>query len=341
MKIALHHVAKVPPKNYGGIERVVYYLGKGLVELGHSVVFIGPEGSHIPGAEIINVPDSVLKTKDPNFNNPDIRDYIPYDADLLHVHYYTRVPYNLPILKTIHGYPFNIDEWWGAGFPRLYDKSCVFLSDAHRRTAQKPNNPYVYNGIDVNDYWFSDKKEEFLLFLARVDWTVKGVFYAIEVAKLAGVPLIIAGNIERKGFYEEFKKHLGKNITYVGPVGGDVKKELLSKAMALIFPTLWPEPFGLVVIEALASGTPVLTTYLGAMPEIIAHGKVGFMSMSINQMAKQVKKIETIDPHYCRRYVEMRFNYIIMAKRYEKLYEKLVLDSYACGNLQPCKNTTR
>ncbi len=329
MRIAISYICKVPPETYGGASRVIYYLCKGLSELGHEVFYIGPGRSKIPGCKSIEVPKEVFEGIDVNVKAPDIKEYIPKGTDILHIHYLSDVDAEVPIIKTIHGYPLHCDNWWGLGFPYFYDDTCIFLSDAHRRTAQRPNNPFVYNGIDVNDYEFSENKERFLLFLSRVDWSVKGVFYAIEIAKRSGLPLIIAGNIDNPGFYPRLKEHLTSNIQYIGPVGGRLKKELLSKAMALLFPTLWPEPFGLVVIEALASGTPVITTYFGAMPEIVSHGKVGFMSLSVIEAVEQLKKIDAIDPYICRSYVEENFNYLIMAKRYEKLYKnRLKTQSY-------------
>ena len=337
MRVAVHHMALVPPKGYGGIGRVVYYLCKGLSELGHKVYLIAFEGSHVPGCEVIGIPEELSKgVSDINLENPDISEFIPR-CDILHVHYYVTRDYKVPVVKTIHGYPFHCDRWWSLGFPNVYDRWCIFLSDAHRRTAQRPRNPFVYNGIDVKDYRFSEEKEDYLLFLARVDWPVKGVYYAVEAAKKMKMPLTIAGNIVRKEFYKDFKRHIVGDIRYVGEVGGDVKMELLSKARALIFPTLWPEPFGLAVIEALACGTPVLTTYFGAMPEIVIQGKVGFMHLSLNELKEQVKMLDRIDPFFCRRYVEERFSHLKMARDYLKIYRERLLE-YEGGYLQPNQN---
>ncbi len=315
MHVVIYNPVKIPPDNYGGTERVVWWLIKGLSKLGCKVTFIGPKGSYHPHADIIEVD---IPKGDPSLNPLDLKPFLPPDTDILHIHHFSFLDYGVPVLKTFHSIP-------NERFRFLIDDFTSFLSNTHRKVSGAPNNPFVYNGLDPDDYLFSEEKDEYLLFLSKVDRPEKGIHVAVEVAKRLGLKLIIAGNTSSNSFYKEkLKPIMSKNMEYVGPVGGKIKAELLARAKALIFPTLWPEPFGLVVIEALVSGTPVITTFNGAMPEIMIQGKTGFMCNSLEEMVEAVKFVDKVSPYLCRRHVLKHFTYTRMATRYLSLYKAII-----------------
>lgn len=324
MHIVHYYHKPLPVKEYGGVERVIVWLIKGLRELGHTVTLIGPSGSTLD-CNLIPFPHSV---KVPS--SSELKEYIPADADIIHFHNdgYMDMNLGIPVIKTMHGYGGKDNDTQR----HLLDKTYCFLSDAHRTHWGLFQNPFVHIGLDPSEYRFRDQKDDFFLFLSRIDWDVKGLDWAIDVTKRAGVRLIIAGNFHRKTFVNSYwrgplKRHLGENCYYVGPVGGELKVTLLAGAKALIFPTQWPEPFGIVTIEALASGTPVITTRNGAIPEIVEHGRHGFLCETRDEMVDAVKNIDKIRSADCLKRVEEAFHYKKMTEEYLRLYHS-ILETY-------------
>ena len=209
MKIAHFSNEVLPVSYYGGVERVVMWLLEGLQRLGHKNYLLAPRGTQCPYAEVFPV-DKVRKIE---VESPSLEGKIPVDTDVLHYHYgYSYLDYRLPTLKTIHGY---------AWLDKQLDGQFNFLSDAHRKAYKRPDLPFVHNGLKPEEYLFSETKEDFLLFLSRADWKVKGLPVAIEVARRAGMKLIIAGNAHRK-FVEGYAGHVAYiNISGTCPdVGG-------------------------------------------------------------------------------------------------------------------------
>jgi glycosyltransferase involved in cell wall biosynthesis len=191
---------------------------------------------------------------------------------------------------------------------------------------------FVHHGIDTAESPFSTAVDEgYLLYLGRI-WKPKGVHTAIRVARASGHKLLIAGNIvdhpdDRSLPYweREIKPQVdGKQIIYVGEVDDARKNELLGGAKALLFPIEWEEPFGLVMLEAMACGTPVIAYRRGAVPEVVTHGVDGFISDDFEGMVEAVKRVETIDRQACRRTVETRFTVDHMVDRYEALYRSIL-----------------
>jgi len=315
LHIVFYYNKKLPVKEYGGIERAIVWLIKGLYELGHIITFIGPQGSKTPYCTNIAAPFSEVKIPEPEKLNG----LIPKEADLIHFNsdgVFDR-DYNIPSIVTLYGTIKNV-----GGLSKRY----CFISDAQRKYWGYPQNPVVHIGLDKSEYIYKEEKDDYFLFLSRVDWDVKGVDWAVEAAEKTGVRLIIAGNVHRKKFVNSYwrgylKKKLSDRITYIGPVGGELKAMLLAKAKALIFPTQWCEAFGIVTIEAFASGTPVITTRNGAMPEIVDHGKTGFLCKDVDEMVGAIKKIGSINPLDCLKRIEERFNYRRMASEYVAFYE--------------------
>jgi glycosyltransferase involved in cell wall biosynthesis len=319
MNISMFSSRVVPPAHYGGTERVVDWLIKALAFEGHKIYFFGPYGSNVPFAEkvfLLKFPDSGHYE-----NIIDFRDMIPGDTDIIHIHGPSSLEYSYPVLKTIHGNPNIIS---GRKVSANYEH-CSFVSNTHRNYCGMPENPYVYNGIDLSEYIYSEDKDEYLLFLGKVDWGVKGLSYAIKIAMDLKLKLLIAGDFLIPSNYNKIKSELTNDyIKYVGPVRGGEKAELLAGARALLFPVRWQEPFGITVIEALASGTPVLTSHLGAMPEIMLQGVTGFMCGTIGEMKESIKWLDRIDPKTCRKHVEDHFTSQRMAQDYLKLYEQVI-----------------
>jgi len=312
----------IPPVHYGGTERVVDWLIKELASMGHRVYFFGPEGSVVHSAEKMFHPD--FPAGNINENPVDFRDMIPVDTDIVHIHCATSLDYSYPVLKTVHGYPFH--KGWVLAQRDQFDETYSFMSDSHRKACGRPENPFVHNGIDLSEYVYSDKKDEYFLFLGKVDWAVKGLQLALKVAMDMKLKLLIAGDFFDPAFYSRIlSRLLNDDIQYIGPVGGQEKAKLLSKARALLFPTMWPEPFGLTVIEALASGTPALTSFEGAMPEIMVQGVTGFMCRTVGEMKEQIKLFDKIMPLKCREHVENNFTSTKMALDYLRLYEKVIM----------------
>ena len=325
MRIALFSPGITPPKHYGGTERVVYWLAQALAGMNHEVTLLAPTGSRAPhGVELTEIP---LPAGNVNELPLDLTPLLPPGTDILHIHCASPVRYPQPCLKTVHGYPFYCTGDDAYALPEQFGPEYSFLSDSHRRVCGLPDNPFVHNGLDQGEYEFREAKDDYFLFLGKVDWNAKGLPFALRLAREKGLRLKIAGDFLDSAFYErELKAELGNGIEYVGPVGGRDKAELLAGAKALLHPVLWPEPFGLAVIEALASGTPVLATHNGATPEIMVQGVTGFMGRSHQETLAQLPLLDSIDPHACRAHVQAHFSANRMAQNYLRLYLATIKD---------------
>jgi glycosyltransferase involved in cell wall biosynthesis len=187
----------------------------------------------------------------------------------------------------------------------------------------------VFNGVPLSRYEFRPHTDASapLVFLGRVE-EIKGPHLAIEIARRSGIPLVIAGNIpaEHRSWYESrIAPHVdGKNVVYIGPVNDAEKNELLGRARALLMPILWEEPFGIVMVEAMACGTPVLGLARGAVPEVVAHGVTGFIAKDVNELVAATGRIEEIDRAACRTQVERLFSDVAVVERYVAVYAEMV-----------------
>lgn len=323
MNICIVSPGTIPRKFYGGTERVISWLATALSKAGNRVTLVAPKGSshqHVNSLLEYDLPSGNI-----NFNPPDILPLIPDDSDIVHIHFAFEKAIPWPTLKTVHGYPFHYTGREVYASPDEFDQLTCFVSDSHRNVCGLPNNPFVYNGLEPGEYIFRDKKQNYFLFLGKVDWNVKGLYPALDIANKTGIELVIAGDFLDPDFYKkELRPRLNTKIQYIGPVGGKEKAELLADAKALLFPTLWPEPFGLVSIEAMISGTPVLGTQNGALPEIIVHGKTGFLASRISETIEYIQDIDKISPNDCRSHVFKNFTSSRMAKNYISLYKKIL-----------------
>lgn len=294
MHIALVMNARIPVQGYGGTERVVTWLGRALLEQGHRVTLIASPGSTMPGATIVEAPHRSLQR--PDFS---VTPFLPAGVDIIHSHRQLRVEPPVPWIWTLHGNP-------APGTP-LPDNT-IFLSANHAQ--RYGHSAYVHNGLDPAEHRFQETKGDYDLFLGRLH-SVKGYGWAIEAARRTGRRLVIAGG---------WRPSLRSGISYAGSVEGEKKVELLAGARCLWMPALWDEPFGLTLIEALVSGTPVIGTRRGSLPEIVS-ADVGFLGDTVDELVEFASRIEEVDPAACRARVERYFTYHTMARNYVRIYE--------------------
>jgi glycosyltransferase involved in cell wall biosynthesis len=297
MHVALYFHGRLPVRGYGGTQRVVVWLARGLAELGHQVTLLAPSGSSLPEATVVGFDPRELRR--PVF---DPSRFLPASADILHAHAPLRCPPALPHVFTLHG---NL----GAGRKPL--PNTIFLSADHAR--RHGGTAFVYNGVDPSEFVFRATKDDYDLFLGRLHRT-KGYRWAMEGAKRAGRRLVIAG-----GWRPSFRRAL----RFVGSVDGARKAELLAGAACLWMPALWAEPFGLTLVEAMMSGTPVLGTRRGALPEIVRE-EVGALGDTLDDLVRLRPSVDRCDPEECRAYGHRRFNHLRMAEQYVRMYREYI-----------------
>jgi len=302
VNILIVHNAVIPARHYGGIERVIWALGKKLVQLGHKVSYLVPEGSECPFAQIHFL--------DPN---EPIEDQIPEEVDLVHAHFPQEINTSKAVLHTIHG---NARE--GQSLP----VNSIFVSANH--AARHGSKSFVYNGLDWNEYAKPnlDLKRHYFHFLGNAAWGVKNVKGAITTAQIAGEPLKVLGGT-RLNFRMGFRFTPDPSISFYPKVNDEQKGQIMSQSRGLVFPVRWHEPFGLAVIESLYFGCPIFTTPYGAFPEIVDQS-VGFMSSKAHELAAAMKSAADFSPEICHAHAVEKFNAQAMAKEYLKKYEEVL-----------------
>jgi glycosyltransferase involved in cell wall biosynthesis len=342
----------VPPAGYGGTERVVATLTDELVRRGHEVTLFA-SGDSTTTAELVPIVDQAL------WRHPTYRDFNAFWSialgkaerelarfDVVHNHMdFSAFPLvrlaPCPVVTTLHG-RLDLPELEPL-YDEFQDVPLVSISDAQRRPLPHANwVATVYHGIPLEARTFHPGPGKYLAFLGRIT-ADKGVDTAIRVARRAGLPLKIAAReplrIEGDGnsdadwdYYERVIQPMldEPGVEFIGEVAGEDKDRFLGEAVALLFPIRWPEPFGLVMVEALASGTPVLALDCGSVPEVIEHGRTGFVCQSEAELVAAVDRIGELDRFACRQAAETRFSAARMAADYEQLYASLV-QSYAVG----------
>jgi glycosyltransferase involved in cell wall biosynthesis len=233
---------------------------------------------------------------------------------------------NTPLVHTLHGAAIEAERDFFHSVRNYAD--FVALSQYQTRTFTRIQiTDVVPNAVDVSSYPFRDKKDDYLLCLGRIARD-KAQHLAIDVAKRAGLPLVLAGKIDpgddRSYFDEMILPHVdGQNIRFEGEVPDERKRDLFAGARAFVFPIQWDEPFGLVMIEAMACGTPVIATPFGAVPEVVTDGVNGFIATSVDEMVDAVNRIDQISPEVCRAVVEQRFAPSVMVEGYERVYRRV------------------
>lgn len=297
MHVAIASNYRLPVTGYGGTERVVVALVRGLAALGHRVTLLAAPGSRVREATVLEIGPGRLTD-----SSVKLAGLIPRDVDILHAHFPVQRRPERPFVQTFHG---NLLPG-GAVLP-----NAIFVSHDHAR--RFGSDVFVHNGLDPADYLFRSQKDEYDLFLGRFH-RAKGYRWAIAGAKRSGRRLLLAGG---------WRLSLRRNIRYVGRVEGRKKADLLASARCLWMPALWDEPFGLTTIEALFSGTPVLGTRRGALPEVITP-EVGALCDTLDEMITAAETIHTRDPHACRAHAERYFSHIVMAEEYVRMYRSLL-----------------
>ena len=337
----------VPPKKYGGIERVVAFLTDELVKRGHDVTLFAAPGSKTSG-KLVSVYPKPLIADGISWSNPfwnlenlasAYRDGKRGKFDIIHSHLdvwtlFFKELADIPTVITLHNALYetkldmNEDTRIRIFAEKRKDTNVAFISKAMQRTASVkfPHSQVIYNGIDVDSFKFNPRGGDHFVWASRMD-KYKGVENAIAIAERTGVKLLLAGRLDsaQKDYFKlRIKPHLNRKIQYVGELTGKELSDFFGSAKAFLYPIEWEEPFGLVVAEAMACGTPVISYRRGSMPELIKHGKTGFLADNLSEIADAMKKIDSIDRSYVRDHVTANFRKELMADRYEQLYYKLL-----------------
>ena len=324
----------VPPDGYGGVESVVADLVDSLVERGHHVTLIG-SGHHATKAQCFISTNDTAQADGLGEPLPEVVHAAEVagiigdlDVDLVHDHTLAGPllarARSCPTIVTAHG---PVDGEPGRYYRALKDTiSLVAISSAQR--AKAPRLPWlatIGNAVRVDTFPFRASKEEFVLFLGRFH-PQKAPHLAIDAARDVGIPIVLAGKcaepLERAYFEREIEPRFGTDVTIFGVANATAKRDLLARAKCLLFPVCWDEPFGLVMVEAMACGTPVVGLRRGAVPEVVLHGQTGIVVDEPADLAEAINRSEEIDPVECRRHVEDCFSMERMGADYEAAYRR-------------------
>lgn len=329
---------RVPPRKYGGIEVVVFHLTEELIRRGHDVTLFAT-GDSITKARLISNYDTSPERIHLAQHNP-MPDLIHIGKafkhaeqfDIIHNHtgWIGTVLGSLidkPVLDTLH-WRFSEEN---IPFYEVYKDAVFYNSISFKQRESGPDLNYVgnvYNAIDTDSYQFSKDKGDYFIHISRI-CSDKGTDIAIDVARKAGVKLILAGKVDPGKDTLYYKEKIapkldGRQIIYMGEITEEEKRALFREARGFIFPLQWAEPFGLVMVEAMACGTPVIAFPFGSVPEIVDNGKTGFVVNNFEQMVEAVNNIECIDPFDCWKRAVEKFSINKMVDEYETLYEKII-----------------
>jgi glycosyltransferase involved in cell wall biosynthesis len=332
---------RVPPLKYGGTERVVAALSNELVRRGHDVTLFATADSDTL-AELVPLAPSGLRMM-PGLEMP--RDIHPpqmmqlgaafaradeFDVIHSHVDFFT-FPFTRfvrpPVLTTMHG---RLDLPTLPVIFNAYPDAAVNSISLHqqRPLPQARWIGNVYHGIDLAQFEVGSGAGGYFAFLGRIS-PQKGIEQAVAIARRTGIPLKIAAKVDddHPEYFDLVKDEIdGRFIEWIGEIGDAEKSEFLGNARALLFPIQWPEPFGLVMIEAMACGTPVLATPAGSVPEVIVDGVTGFIRTSVDDLVEAAGRLDEIDRLACRQQVEQHFSARAMAIGYEQLYGRLIAE---------------
>ncbi len=324
----------VPPAGYGGTENVLDTLARGLSSAGHEVLLCASGDSTCPVTRTSVFPHAIGVGSGSSVD--EIRHVLHSyqdlgDVDVVHDHTLVGPLYSgnfpsLPVVTTNHG-PFNEDL---IDLFRVVAGRVPVIAISHHQASTATNVPIaavIHHGVDVADFPVGAGGGGYALFLGRMH-PAKAPHVAAEIARSAGYPLRIAAKMqepdERQYFEAMVRPLLGADVSYVGEVSRQEKLDLLGEAECLLNPIAWPEPFGMVMIEALACGTPVLTTPCGAAPEIVQDGTVGWVRDSAAGLVAALGKVRDLDRLACRRHVETHFSVERMVAQHVAVYEQCI-----------------
>lgn len=333
----------VPPPAYGGAELVVSLLTDELVQRGHDVTLFA-SGDSVSLARLEAIHPRALRL-DPSVKEHSIYEMLQLsqvyqraqEFDIIHSHIgCSALPCSslvkTPTLHTLHG-SFTTDN--EKLFTYLRDLPYVSISNTQREPRLGLNYvATVHNGINPAAHKFYPEPDEspYLAFLGRIS-PEKGPHLAIEIAKQSGWHLKMAGKVDRVDvdyFEQEIKPHIdGKQIEYLGEANHVQKNSLMGNAVATLFPITWREPFGLVMIESMVAGTPVIALELGSTPEIIVDGKTGFLCHNVDECIKALERVRDLDRSACRDHVVNHFGVRQMTDGYEAVYQQLLAERFS------------
>jgi glycosyltransferase involved in cell wall biosynthesis len=324
---------EVPPAGYGGIEWICHWLVEGLVIRGHQVTLVAAGTKH-PGVRFLSTfqrpPSERLGQALPELLHAALADRLlaGLDLDVVHDHSaagpLTALGRRIPTVVTAHQ---TTEGESGRYYRAIADRvALVAISQAQRRRLPELGwAGVVHNGIPVAQYPYQVDKDNFALFLGRMG-PDKGAHRAIAAARAAGVPLVLAAKCSEPAelayFEQEIRPQLGGEVTWVGEADTATKKELLARARCLLFPVRWQEPFGIVLVEALACGTPVVALAGGAVTEILTHGRTGLVTDQPQDLPGLLAQVGRLDPAACRQRA-WRFDVAVMVAGYEAIYARL------------------
>ena len=324
----------VPPTNYGGTELFIADLACGLKSLGVSVVV------YTNGESTVDVEKRWLysnavwpvrkedygEVRDADHTTWALRDAVD-NCDVIHLNSAQSVACSRLISKTfVYTLHHSTAEYLSNFYARFPDVHYVCISNDQRSREHLPNLHTIHHGVDLGKYRLREVKEDYLSFIGRIA-PLKGTHLAIEIARLAGLPLKIAGEVQpmyRDYFEKKVRPHIdGKSVEYIGEADLATKNELLGNSRAMLFPITWNEPFGLVLIESMACGTPVLAFRRGSVAEIVRDGVSGYTARTTKALAQRAVTLN-LSPMVVRQYVQQHFSVERMAQDYLELYTHIV-----------------
>src|ERR1700746_351106 len=322
----------VPPEEYGGTELFVGHLAEGLKKSGAEVVLYANGDSKADADARWIYPHTEWPIKVPthawlreiNHESWAVADACKH-CDVIHVQSASALSFSRfvarPFVLTLHDSSSPELSAYYSRYPQAY---YVSISDAQRKNEVMPRLRTIHHGIQLDQYKLVEKKQQYLSFIGRIA-PIKGTHIAIDVAQRTGVPLKIAGEVQpafREYFERKVKPQLdGKLGEYIGPADLAAKNELLGNSLAMLFPIQWNEPFGLVMVEAMACGTPVLASPGGSVPEVVQNGVSGYICRTVREMVKRVGDLP-LAPQKIRAYVAENFSTEQMVNKYLALYEE-------------------
>lgn len=331
----------VPPTGYGGTERIVSYLTEGLVKRGHDVTLFASGDSQTTATLEAFFPKALGNSgeiqKNPLLPLIHILECFKHasEFDIIHSHtqylgFFFADLTTTPVVHTLHGSftEEDVPSEKRIVLRRFQKQHFISISNDQRKALPKLNYAAtVYNGIPIEEFAFNPKGGEYLAWLGRIT-SKKGVTDAIRVAKELGMPLKIAAFIDpvEEAYFEREVKSLidRKQIEFLGELSKEEKSTFLGNALCLLFPISWREPFGMVMVESMATGTPVIAYRQGSVPEVVLNGKTGFVVDTEEEMAARIADIEKIDRLTCRRHVEEHFTVDKMVEGYEEAFSKIL-----------------